>query len=82
MWVNIDGTPVPMTRTVPLSATNRTTLSFRLPRSYAEARVANDTGALVQIYITNRANTGALSETVYWSYQGKFDLAQDKTAAV
>jgi len=77
VYDTVDGTRVAMTRAIPLSATNRTTLGFVLPRNIAEYRGTNDTSILFSINVFNRANTAATAETVYYSVSAKWDLAVD-----
>jgi len=76
-YTTVDGTRVAMTRAIPLSATNRTTLGFVLPRNIAEYRGTNDGAVIFSLNVFNRANTSATAETVYYSVSAKWDLAVD-----
>jgi hypothetical protein len=82
VWVNIDGTSVPMTRSIPLSTTNRTTLRYRLPKNLAEMREANDAGPLVIVVFSNRLAGSALAQYVQFSIQAKAGLGMDFTTSL
>jgi len=81
-YQNVDGQLMYMTRAIPLSTTNRTTLSFKLPRITSEALLSSSSTAVLYVQSYNRANSTATSVPLYFTLETKWDLLIDAPKAI
>jgi hypothetical protein len=75
--VYITGNKVAMTKSIPLSQTNKTTLGFRLPFNYEEYRLFNDPAPLLTVAFFNPFSGTALSVPISFNVELNFAISRD-----
>jgi hypothetical protein len=76
-WDNILANKIAMTKSIPLSQTNKTTLSYRLPFNYNEYRTFNDTSPLLTVAFFNPFSGSALTIPVSFNVELNFAISRD-----
>jgi hypothetical protein len=71
------GNKMAMTKSIPLSQTNKTTLGFRLPFNYDEYRALNDTLPLLSIAFFNPFSLTALQVPISFNVELNFAISRD-----
>jgi hypothetical protein len=75
--VYVSGNKIAMTKSIPLSQTNKTTLSFRLPFNYEEYRAFTDPNPLLTVAFFNPYSASALSVPISFNVELNFAISRD-----
>jgi hypothetical protein len=76
-WDNQLGNRIAMTNSIPLSQSNKTILSYRLPFNYDEYRLFNDTNPLLTVVLFNPFSASALTVPISFNVELNFAISRD-----
>jgi hypothetical protein len=76
-WDNLLGNKIAMTKSIPLSQSNKTTLSYRLPFNYNEYRIFSDPNPLLTVALFNPFSGSALTVPISFNVELNFAISRD-----